>query len=144
MTELAVALPVSVEQIAVAIKQMDWDDQKRLLTLVPTLQQVASQPAVRAIAQTQENITRLQVEVLSIVDNQPLSADMPFLGNLTLSQYHALSDKKKTELWDEWGADDLMELEEQKVTFDNLPHFHTMNLAAPSQARSIFARRTKL
>ena len=121
MTELALALPVSVEQIAVAIKQMDWDDQKRLLALVPTLQQVANQPASRTAAQTQENITRLQVEILSVIDNQPLSGDEPFLGNLTLSQYHTLSDKKKTELWDEWGADDLMELEEQKVMLDALP-----------------------
>lgn len=121
MTELALALPVSVEQIAVAIKQMDWDDQKRLLALVPTLQQVAQQPASRTAAQTQENIALLQVEVLGAIDNQPLLDDEPFLGNLTLSQYHTLSDKKKTELWDEWGADDLMELEEQKVMLDALP-----------------------
>ena len=43
MAELVFALPVSVEQIAVVIKQLDLADQKRLLELVPTLRQAASQ-----------------------------------------------------------------------------------------------------
>jgi hypothetical protein len=43
------------------------------------------------------------------------------LGGLTLSQYHALSEKKKNELWDDWGDVDLMRLEEQKVIPDALP-----------------------
>ncbi len=121
MAELVFALPVSVEQIAVVIKQMDLDDQKRLLELVPTLQQAASQPPVRTVEQTHNNISRLQAEVLAVVDNQPLSADEPFLGGLTLKQYHALPEKKKAELWDEWGIDNLMEIEEQEVAVDTLP-----------------------
>jgi len=49
MAELVFALPVSVEQIAVVIRQMNLDDQKRLVGLVPTLQQAASQPLVRTL-----------------------------------------------------------------------------------------------
>ena len=56
MAELVFALPVSVEQIAVVIKQMNWDDQKRLLELVPTLQQAASQPRVRTVEQTAQKL----------------------------------------------------------------------------------------
>jgi len=121
MAELVFALPVSVEQIAVVIKQMNLDDQKRLVELVPTLQQAISQPRVRAAEQTRNNISRLQAEVLAAIDNQPLSADEPFFGSLTLKQYHALPEQKKAELWDEWGVDNLMELEEQEVGIDALP-----------------------
>jgi len=121
MSELVFALPVSVEQIAVVIKQMNLDDQKRLVELVPTLQQAATQPRVRTVEQTRNNISRLQAEVLAARDNQTLSTDEPFLGNLTLRQYHALPEQKKAKLWDEWGVDNLMELEEQKVAIDALP-----------------------
>ncbi len=121
MAVLVFALHVSVEQKAVVLKRMDLADQKRLLELVPTLWQAASQPSVRSVEQTAKNISRLQAEVLAAVNNQPLAADEPFLGGLTLKQYHALPDKKKAELWDEGGVDNLMELEEQEVAIDALP-----------------------
>lgn len=120
MAEIVFALPVSVEQIAVVIKQMNLEDQKRLLELVPTLQQAASQLSVRTGEQTHNNLSRLQAEVLAAVENHPLSADEPFLGGLTLKQYYALPEEKKAELWDEWGTDNLMELEEQEVAVDAL------------------------
>jgi hypothetical protein len=120
MAEIIFALPVSVEQIAVVIKQMDLNDQKRLLELVPTLQQAASQLPVRTEEQTHNNISRLHTEVLAAIDNHSLSADEPFLGGLTLEQYYALPEEKKAELWDEWGVDNLMELEEQEVAADAL------------------------
>ena len=115
MSDLVFALPVSVEQITAVIKQMDQADQERLLDLVPSLRQVATQPLVRTAEQTQTNIERLQTEVLAALDNQPLSPDEPFLGDLTLSQYHALPDEEKAELWDEWADVDIMALEEQEA-----------------------------
>ncbi|MCB9078186.1 MAG: hypothetical protein H6631_11375 [Anaerolineaceae bacterium] len=115
MSDLVFALPVSVEQIAAVIKQMDEADQERLLDLVPSLRQIAAQPRVRTAEQTQANIARLQAEVLAALDNQPLSPDDPFLGDLTLGQYHALPDEKKAALWDEWADVDLMALEEQET-----------------------------
>ncbi len=120
MSELVLALPVSVEQIAVVIKQMSWADQERLLALVPTLRQIAAQTSVRTPEQIQANIARLQTEVLAALNNKPLSLDEPFLGNLTLGQYQALPDDQKTELWDRWAPVDLMELEEQEVASNAL------------------------
>ncbi len=120
MAEIVFALPVSVEQIAVVIKQMDLNDQRRLLELVPTLQQAARQLPVRTEEQTDTNLSRLQAEVLAAVDNQPLSADEPFLGGLTLKQYHALPEEKKAALWEASGVDNLLELEEQEVAVDAL------------------------
>jgi len=46
MAELVFALPVSVEQIAVVIKQMDLNNQQRLLKLVPALQHANRQCAL--------------------------------------------------------------------------------------------------
>lgn len=120
MSELIFALPVSVEQIAIVIKQMSRTEQERLLALVPSLRQIAAQPSVRTPEQIQANIARLQTEVLTALNNKPLSSDEPFVGNLTLAQYHVLPDEKKTELWDKWAAVDLMELEEQEVNSNAL------------------------
>ncbi len=121
MAELNFALPVSIEQIAVVINQMNLNDQKRLIELVPTLQQTTSQMQTCNVEQTHNNISRLQNEVLAAIGNQPLSTKEPFFGNLTLEQYHVLPEHKKAKLWDEHGIDNLMELEEQEVIIDALP-----------------------
>ena len=120
MSETVVALPVSVEQIASAIRQMDQEDRERLFDLVPDLRQVAHQPSARPHGQAQASAARLQAEVLAAL-GEPLAPDEPFLGNLTLDQYHALPDEEKAHLWDKWADLDLMDLEEQEVAPDALP-----------------------
>lgn len=120
MSETVVALPVSVEQIASAIRQMDQDDRERLFDLVPDLRQVATQPSSRTISQAQASVARLRAEMLATPE-EPIAPDEPFLGNLTLDQYHALPDKEKAHLWDEWADLDLMDLEEQEVAPNALP-----------------------
>lgn len=121
MSEIVLALPVSVEQIAIVIKQMSQTDQQRLLELVPSLRQLASPASARTIEQTRTTIERLQAEVMATLDNQPLSSDEPFLEDLTLGQYHDLPDEKKAALWEKWADVDLMELEEQEVNPNALP-----------------------
>ena len=115
------ALPVSVEQIAAAIKQMDQEGQRRLLDLVPDLRRIAIQSFSRTREQAQVTVARLQKEVLAALDDQPLSPDEPFLNGLTLGQYHALSEKERTRLWEEWTTIDLMQLDEREVNPDALP-----------------------
>ncbi len=115
------ALPVSVEQLAAAIKQMSQTDQKQLLDLVPDLRHIASQPSSRTVDQAQATVARLRAEVLSVLKDRPLSPDEPFIGGWTLGQYHALPDEERTKLWDEWAGTDLMELEEQEVDSNALP-----------------------
>jgi hypothetical protein len=65
-------------------------------------------------------VARLRAKVLAALNNQRLSPDEPFLGGLTLGQYHALSEEEKNKLWDEWAGIDLMELEEREVGPDVL------------------------
>jgi hypothetical protein len=121
MTTSVFALPVSIEQIAATIRQMNRQEQQRLLDLAPELRALASRPTARTKQQIQESVRRLQTEVLVFVNQRPLTPDLPFLGNLTLAQYHALSDAEKTRLWDEWAVSDLLTLNEQEVAPDALP-----------------------
>ena len=121
MSEMVFALPVSVEQIALVIRHMDRGDRERLFTLVPDLREIAARLPARTVEQAQSSAARLQAEVLVAVQNQPLSPDEPFLGGLTLGQYHTLPDEDKARLWDEWTDVDLMDLEEQEVAPDALP-----------------------
>lgn len=116
MTSSVLTLPVSVEQIAAAVKQMNQVDQQRLLELAPELRELAASLPVRTKAQMQANVQQLQAEVLGGANQQQLAADSPFLGNMTLAQYHALPDAEKTRLWNLWGNLDLMNLEEQEVS----------------------------
>ncbi len=99
MPKTVLALPVSVEQIAVAIKQMSQKDPQRLLTLVPTLHQIAVQQPSKTIEEVQTTVERLRREVLEVSHHQPLSPDEPFLGGLTLAQYHTLPEQEKAKLW---------------------------------------------
>ena len=117
MAEVVLALPISVEQVAIVINQMSQADQERLLEVVPSLSQLAvALASVRTIGQMQANIERLQAEVLAVQDNQSLSPDEPFLEGFTLGQYHDLPDEQKAKLWDRWANVDITELEEQEVS----------------------------
>ncbi len=118
MSASTLALPVSVEQIAAVIKQMNREDQRRLLRLGPALSQIVREPPARTIEQTQENIEQLRVQVLAALGNQPLSPDEPFFGGLTVGQYLSLSDQEQAALWDEWAGIDLMDIEEIEVSPD--------------------------
>ena len=115
------ALPVSVEQIAAVINQMSDVEQQRLLTLTPQLHQVAVATPVYTQAQIEESIVAVQAEVLALLNHQPIGGDAPFLGNLTLDEYHALPEEEKARLWDELAGNDLFNLEEQDVAAHALP-----------------------
>ena len=115
------ALPVSVEQIAAVINQMSDVEQQRLLTLTPQLHQVAVATPVYPQAQIEESIVAVQAEVLALLNHQPIGGDAPFLGNLTLDEYHALPEEEKARLWDELAGNDLFNLEEQDVAAHALP-----------------------
>lgn len=121
MQNAMLALPVSVEQIAAVINQMSDGEQQRLLTLTPQLRQAAVAKPVYTKAQIEASVAAVQAEVLALLNHQPLSGDTPFLGNLTLNEYHALPEAEKARLWDEVAGDDLFDLEEVEVAPDALP-----------------------
>jgi hypothetical protein len=121
MSQAVFALPVSVEQLAAAIRQMSSADRQRLLTLVPELHQEATQLPPRTLDEAQAAVERVQAEVLQALGGQLLSTDEPFLGDLTLGQYLDLPDEERARLWKTWADVDLNTLEERDVRPDAAP-----------------------
>ena len=115
MAETIFALPVSVEQVAAVIKQMGQTEQRHLLELVPNLRVLLSQSSNRTKKEAQERVAQLQEKIVTSITSYPLSPDEAFLGDLTLRQYHALSDKEKEALWEQWGSTDILESDEREV-----------------------------
>ena len=123
MSQTVFALPVSVEQLATAIRQMSPADRQRLLTLVPELRQEATQLPPRTLDEARAAVERVQAEVLQALGGQLLSTDEPFLGDLTLGQYLDLPDEERARLWETWADVDMHELEERDVRPDAAPTY---------------------
>jgi hypothetical protein len=102
MSNTMVAMPVTVEQIASAIKRMDESERERLFQLVTEPDQSVINPT-RAEAQTA--VERIRTDLLEVLGGKPLSPDEPFMGDLTLGQYFDLPDEKRQALWDEWTGE---------------------------------------
>lgn len=110
------ALPVTIEQIAIAVRQMTRADQQYLLDLVPDLRQLTHQAPARTVAEASATVAAFKQEALAALDGRPLSSDEPFLNGLTLGQYDALPDDEKTSLWDRLAQVNLMEMDEIEVS----------------------------
>ena len=113
-------LPVSIEQLAAAIRQMSLADQQRLLELVPELRQAATQWPSRT-SDEMASVERLRTEVVQALAGQRLSSNEPFMGDLTLGQYLALPKEERVRLWDAWADVDLDKIEEKDVRPDAVP-----------------------
>ena len=119
--EARLALPVSVEQVAVVIKQMSRSDRERLLNLVPELRQMSPTTSRRQGDQAVAVVERMREEVRRALGGQLLSLGEPFLGELTLGQYLELPDDERSQLWDVWAEIETEELEELDVHPDAMP-----------------------
>ena len=119
--EARLALPVSVEQVAVVIKQMSRSDRERLLNLVPELRQMSPTTSRRQGDQAVAVVERMREEVRRALGGQLLSLSEPFHGELTLGQYLELPDDERGQLWDVWAEIETEELEELDVHPDAMP-----------------------
>ena len=115
------ALPISIEQLAAVIRQMNAADRQRLLALAPELRQDALQLPPHTSDQERAAVERLRTEVLQTLQGQRLSPDELFLEGLTLGAYLALSDAERARLWAAWTELDLDHLEENDVRPDAAP-----------------------
>lgn len=111
-------LPVSVEQLAIAIRQMSLADRKHLLELVPELREAAVWP--RTLIEARASVEYTQAAVQSVLGVEMLSPDTPFFDNLTLGQYLDLPDGDRARLWDKWTTSNWDQLEEHDVRPDAL------------------------
>jgi hypothetical protein len=115
------SLPVSLEQISLAIRRMSREEQRRLLDLSPDLREAALQVSNRTESQAREAVSRLRETIRADLDGELLSHEELFLGNMTLGEYLALPEEEKYALWETWEGTDLMELDEREVSSDALP-----------------------
>ncbi|MEM7131265.1 MAG: hypothetical protein AAF702_33420 [Chloroflexota bacterium] len=120
MTEIAIPLPVSVEQIAAAVEMMSPVDLDRLLKLAPRLGERATSIS-QQIEQKNEPIDRVQAWVMEALDQKPLSSDAPFFDGLTLGEFLALSDDDQSALWNKWQGTELYDMDEVEVEEDAVP-----------------------
>jgi hypothetical protein len=121
MPTAVLALPITLEQLAVAIRHMSPADRQRLLALVPELHQEATQMSLPMLTEAQAAVERVRREVLQALGEQGLSADEPFIGDLTLGQYLDLPEAERLRLWEVWTAVALDTLEERDVRPDAVP-----------------------
>lgn len=115
MANSVVALPVSVEQVAAAIRQMKLPERKRLIELVPELRQEMIEILPRTMDEARASVEQVRVDIQQVLAQTSISSDEPFLGNLTVGQYLDLPDDKRAQLWNELAEDDLDEMEEREV-----------------------------
>ena len=121
MARSVLALPISIEQLAAAIRQMNPADRQRLLALAPELRQDALQLPPHTPDRAQAAVEPLRADVLQAIQGQRLSPDEPFLEGLTLGAYLALPDAERARLWAAWTEVDLDHLEEKDVRPDADP-----------------------
>jgi hypothetical protein len=112
MSGAIVALPMTVEQIAQAIKQMNANERVRLLELVPELQEQETGRRSRREAQT--SVAELQSEIDQLLNSRKLAADDPFVGNLSFRDYLALPDQDRESLWAQLAGNNTWLDEDQK------------------------------
>lgn len=119
MTTSMPTLPISVEQLAIAIHQMSLADRKRLLELAPELRE-AVESLPRTLKEARAAVEYTQAAIQTALGGERLSPDTPFFGSLTLGQYLDLADSDRARLWDKWATNNLTELEERDVRPDAL------------------------
>lgn len=121
MQSAMVAMPVTIEQVAVVVRNMSRKDRQRLLELVPELRETPSTPLSVQVAKDQAPVEQLRREILAALDGQLLASDEPFLDNLTVGDYLDLPDAERAHLWDKWTANADLSWEEVDVRPDALP-----------------------
>jgi hypothetical protein len=121
MAKSVFALPVSLEQLAAAIRQMSPTDRQRLLDLVPELREGVTPLPPRSPDEARASVEQIRQEVAQALAGQLLSPDEPFVDDLTLGQYLDLPDEERARLWNAWADIDLNGLEERDARSDTLP-----------------------
>ena len=105
MSGAIVPMPVTIEQVAAAVRNMSRTERQRLLELVPDLQETPKSSLPRTFAKDPALVDQLRQEILAALGDRPLAPEEPFLDNLTLGAYLDLPDAERARLWDRWTPD---------------------------------------
>lgn len=116
-----VAMPVTIEQVAIVVRNMSRTDRQRLLELVPELREASDMLLSAQGAEGVTPVEQLRRDVLAALGGQLPAPDEPFLDNLTVSEYLELPDAERARLWDQWAKDADLSWDEVDVRPDALP-----------------------
>jgi hypothetical protein len=119
MSKAVWPMPVSIEQIAVVLRRMSPEEQRRLVELVPELRDTLS--LIRPLTQARMSAEMLKQELVESLKGEALSPDEPFLEGVTLEEYLSLPDAERASLWESWAEEDIDAIEEVDVSADVLP-----------------------
>ena len=120
MQSAMVPMPVTIEQVAVVVRNMFCKDRQRLLELVPELRETPNMLLSVQVTKDQAPVEQLRREILAALDGQLLAPDEPFLDDLTVGDYLNLPDAERAHLWDRWTAESDLAWEEVDVRADAL------------------------
>jgi len=120
MQSAMVPMPVTIEQVAVVVRNMSRKDRQRLLELVPELRETPNMLLSVQVTKDQAPVEQLRREILAALDGQLLAPDEPFLDDLTVGDYLNLPDAERAHLWDRWTAESDLTWEEVDVRADAL------------------------
>jgi hypothetical protein len=105
---------ISVERVARIIREMSAEEKGYLVCLVPELRKVEPlKPPEPTLRPSEEFLVQLRREILEARGGVPPSDEDPFIGQLTVGEYLALSDEEQEELWDELYAQASAELDKE-------------------------------
>lgn len=119
MTTAMPTMPVSLEQLAVVIRQISSAERRRLIELAPELREAAA-ALPRTLQEARASVEYTRAAVQAALSNERLPSDTPFVGDLTLGQYLDLPDDRRALLWDKWAGLNLADSEEQDARSDAL------------------------
>ncbi len=99
----SISIPQRVKQIAKLIGQMDADERRWLLQLVPDLQPERLPDAgVDAGANAQRELyAYFEPRLKRVADARPMTDDDVFIGGLSVGQFFALPDEQQLQFWNQ-------------------------------------------
>ncbi|NOX63372.1 MAG: hypothetical protein GXP42_15720 [Chloroflexi bacterium] len=100
MNATVVSLPITLEQIAEAVRRLSPKDRQRLFEMV--FEAEKTEPAT-SILDVDDAVKAVQDRLKESLDKWPLSPEEPFVDGLSLGEYLDLPDEERERLWREWA-----------------------------------------
>ena len=105
---------IPIEHVARIIREMSAAEKAYLVYLVPELREVEPlKPPEPPLRPSEEFLEQVRQEILEALGWVPPSDEDPFIGELTVGEYLALSDEEQEKPWDELYAQASTELDEE-------------------------------
>ena len=103
-------VPTRVRQIAKLIRQMDSEERRWLLQLVPEL-------APARISESQKELyAYFEPRLQRLADVHPMTDDDPFVAGLSVGQFFALPEEQQLQVWNKAHAKAEHELSDREFT----------------------------